>query len=60
MNDFATLGQENPAFDDLLEARDAIVRAIDMRQLSEEALQENLLVWDQKVLKMHTDLILKH
>jgi len=57
MKDFKTLRKENPEFDDLLEARDAIVKAIDMHQLSEEALQENLIMWDQKVLKMHRELI---
>jgi len=56
MKDFVILRKENPEFDDLLEARDAVVRAIELHQLSEEALQENVIVWDQKVLKMHREL----
>ena len=49
MKDFVTLRNEYPDFDDLCEARDAVVRAIEMHQLSEEALKEKLHEWDHKI-----------
>jgi len=49
MPDFVTLRETNPDFDDLCEARDAVLRAIEMHQLSEEALQEKLNEWDHKI-----------
>ncbi len=57
MKDFVTLRKENPKFYDLLDARDEIVRVLASVQIQEEALQENLIVWDKKVEKMYGELI---
>ena len=49
MKRFATLRQEFPDFDDLCDARDAVVQAIEMHQLSADALQERLHQYDHKI-----------
>ena len=56
MNDFVKLRNENPEFDDMCDARDAVVRAIEMHQLSEEALQEKLREWDHKIKTVYNEL----
>ena len=49
MKDFATLRKENHIFDDLCDARDDIVRAIDYHQKMDFELRENLEEWDHLI-----------
>ena len=53
---FVRFRSENPDFDDLCDARDAVVRAIEMHQLSEEALQDKLCEWDHRVKMKYGEL----
>ncbi len=56
MSEFSILRKVNPDFDDLCDARDEVVKAIRMHQLSEDALQERLREWDHKVESMFKEL----
>ena len=49
MKPFSTLRHEYPDFDDLCDARDAVLRAIEMHQLSADALEERLHQYDHKI-----------
>ncbi len=55
MSEFVDLRNQNPAFDELCDARDEVVKAIRMHQLSEDALQERLREWDHKIETMFRD-----
>ena len=50
------LRKDSAEFDDLCDARDEIVRVLASVQIQEEALQENLIVWDKKLVKMYRTL----
>ena len=47
---------EYPDFADLCDARDAVVRAIEMHQLSEQALQDKLCEWGHRVKMRYGEL----
>lgn len=56
MSEFVDLRNQNPAFDELCDVRDEVVKAIRMHQLSEDALQERLHEWDHKIESMFKEL----
>jgi hypothetical protein len=56
MSEFVELRNQNPAFDELCDARDEVGKAIRMHQLSEDALQERLREWDHKIESMFKEL----
>ena len=53
MKDIQTLRDENPIFDDLCDARDDVIRVMNVHSVSLDALRTELKAWDKRVTMMY-------